>query len=258
MRRLKTKVKKIASQSAGGANGRANLLLAAMPSSESRRLTAKCDKVELSFGDVIHAQGDRIRHVYFPTGGFISLLVDMNQGPSLEVGLIGPEGALGVTLALDVNVTPMRAIVQGAGAALRMETAQFSRELDRSPVLRTAINRYLYVLMSQLAQMTTCTRFHVVEARLARWLLMTRDRANSDDFYLTQEFIASMLGVRRAGVTQAAGLLQKRRLVRYSRGHMSILDGCRLEAVSCPCYAMAKETYTRIMHPRESAAGDAN
>jgi CRP-like cAMP-binding protein len=247
MGRVMTAMKKITGQSERRPIGRANLLLAGLPALDRRRLTSGCEEIELEFGDVLCAQGAGVRHVYFPTGGFISLLVDSPHGPALEVGLVGTEGAVGLTLALGVNVAPVRAFVQGSGSALRMETARFSRELARSAALRRTVNRYLYVLMSQLAQMTPCTRFHLVEARLARWLLMTRDRANSDEFHLTQEFIASMLGVRRAGVTRAASLLQKRGLVRYSRGRMIILDGRRLEGLSCPCYAIANDTYARFM-----------
>jgi CRP-like cAMP-binding protein len=219
-------------------------------------LISGCEEVKLNFGEVLCAQDDRIRHVYFPTGGFISLIVERFHGAGLEVGLVGIEGAVGVTLALAVDVAPMRAFVQGSGSALRMEAARFSRELERSPALRRAVNLYLYVLMSQLAQMSTCTRFHDVQARLARWLLMTRDRANSDGFYLTQEFIASMLAVRRVGVTHAATLLKKRGLVRYSRGWMTILDGRRLEEVACPCYSTAKDTYTRVMRRHTAVAGN--
>ena len=164
------------------------------------------------------------------------------------MGLVGAEGMLGASLLLDVNVAPLRALVQGRSSALRMDAAQFSRQLRRTPVLEQELKRYLYVLMSQLAQMAACTRFHDVEARFARWLLMTRDRAHSDEFYLTQQFMAYMLGVRRVGISQAAATLQKRKLILLRmRGNMTILDGRSLEAVSCGCYASARVMYDRLM-----------
>ena len=224
-----------------------NLLLAAVPDRERRRLLAQCESVDLTFGDVLCEQGDPMRHLYFPTGSFISLISSMDDRPRLEVGLIGVEGMLGVSLALDVAIAPLRAVVQGTGSALRIKTATFCHELSRSPGLTKVLHRYLYVLMSQLAQMAACTRFHMLEARLCRWLLMTRDRAHSDQLYLTQEFLAYMLGVRRAGIVGAASALQKRKLIRYVRGTMIILDGSGLEASSCSCYATARDMHARLM-----------
>lgn len=246
MHRIHAPVRKGVPQVA--ADGRENLLLAALPDKERRRLIARCEPVALTFGEVLCEQGDRIRHVYFPTGSFISLLSSIDERIRLEVGLIGTEGVLGASLMLGVNVAPLRALVQGTGSALRMDAAHFSAELARSTALGRKVDCYLYVLMSQTVQMAVCTRFHVVEARLARWLLMTRDRAHSNEFYLTQEFMAFMLGVRRAGVTCAAGALQKRKLIRYSRGNLTILDTRGLEAASCECYAASKDMYARVMN----------
>jgi CRP-like cAMP-binding protein len=242
-----------------GNPARENLLLASIPPVARRRLIAACESVELRFGMVICEQRARVRYIYFPTGGFISLLARLDGRQGLEVGLVGAEGAVGIAVALGVDIAPVGAVVQGAGSALRIEAKRFVAELGRSPALRRAISRYVYVFLCQLAGMASCARFHLVEARLARWLLMTRDRAASDDFYLTQEFMAYMLGVRRVGVTRAARILRSRRLVSYSRGYINILDVGGLTAAACSCYVTAENTYTHIMKrgrmlPRRAAA----
>jgi len=224
-----------------------NLLLAALTAEDRLRLLGNHSPIDLSFSENLGESGDRVRHVYFPIDSFISLITPGAGRAQLEIGLVGNEGMLGVPLLLGVNVSPLRALVQGAGHAWRIDAAHFVQMIESYPAIRTALNRYLFVFLSQLMQTATCTRFHLVEARLARWLLMTRDRAHSSQFQVTHEFLAYMLGVRRVGVTGAASALQRRKLIRYSRGDMSILDIRGLEHASCPCYALDKKIYSRFL-----------
>jgi CRP-like cAMP-binding protein len=224
-----------------------NLLLAALPRKDRLQLIAGSEEVELGLSDVLFEPGDRITHVHFPTTSLISLLTPADGSIRLEVGLVGDEGMVGTPLALGVTTSPLQAFVQGAGAALRVDAATFRLELERSPALQLLLDRYLFVRMTQLAQAAGCTRFHLVEARLARWLLMTQDRAHSNAFHITHEFLAQVLGVRRVGVTKAATSLQNRRLIRYSRGDIVILDRPGLKAASCPCYRADRETYQRTL-----------
>jgi CRP-like cAMP-binding protein len=224
-----------------------NRLLQSLPSADLGRVMAGCETVQLALAQVLYTPREELLHVYFPTGSFISLIMAIDDADSLEVGRIGDEGMFGIPLSLGVDVSPVRAVVQGAGTALRMEAASFRRALDRSPALQREIDRYVFVQLSQLAQAAACTRFHVVEARLARWLLMTQDRLHMDSFHVTQELLASLLGVRRVGVTKAASSLQRLRLIRYSRGDMTLLDRRGLKEAACGCYKADRDAYDRIL-----------
>ncbi|MDH3286929.1 MAG: Crp/Fnr family transcriptional regulator [Betaproteobacteria bacterium] len=221
----------------------ANSLLAALPRKNYLRLLAGLEPVTLTFGEVLYEPGQSIRHIYFPNDSVVSLLTLVDGHLALEVGLVGREGMVGIPLALGIGVSSVRALVQGSGTAMRMKSERFRKEFRQSPPLQREVHRYTHVLMAQVTQTAACNRFHVVEARLARWLLMTRDRVRSDQFRLTQEFLAHMLGVRRVGVTEAAGALQQRELISYSRGNISILDQRALEAASCQCYRVVKDMH---------------
>jgi CRP-like cAMP-binding protein len=224
-----------------------NRLIAQLPRRDRVSLLAACEPVPLELGSVLCEPGKPTRHVYFPDEGFISLVTAIEGEPALEVGMVGREGMLGAQLVLGVGAAPLYALVQGAGTAQRMQAAPFRRELLRSQALQRMLNRYLYVLMAQLATAAGCTRFHGVEPRLARWLLMSQDRAHSDRFHLTHEFLAYMLGVRRVGITGAASDLQRRGLVHYRRGDITVLDRAGLEAAACSCYAADQDGYKRML-----------
>ena len=224
-----------------------NRLLAALPCADRQRMLAGCETVELVFAERLTEPGELIGYVYFPTESYISLVKPTRNGASLEVGLVGNEGMLGTSLLLGMAVSPLLALVQGEGASLRMHAQQFCDELSLSAPLQTLLKRYVYVVMGQLAQTAACTRFHVVEARLARWLLMTQDRAHKNHIHATHEFLAYMLGVRRVGVTKAASSLQKQRLISYSRGNIAILDRTGLETAACSCYQADKTSYAQVM-----------
>ncbi len=224
-----------------------NRLLNTLSSSNQRQLRAACREVELLMGDVLYEPQQRIRHVYFPLDCFISQLVPVDPHANLELALIGHEGMLGTPLLLDVRTPTMEALVQGPGTALQMSAATFRRELERLPAWRKQLNRYVFVLQGQLAITAACISFHSIDLRLARWLLMTHDRADFRDFHLTHKFLAQMLGVRRVGITNAAGRLQQRKILAYSRGEIQILDRTRLEKASCSCYQASKALYDRTL-----------
>lgn len=224
-----------------------NRILDMLPSSERKRILSACEVTQASFGSVLCESGDRYKQVYFPVTGIISLLASFRDHPPLEMGLVGNEGMLGATLALGVPNAPLQAVVQGAGSLLRLPAVRLRRELRECPVLLSKLHRYLYVRMTQLSQLAACTHFHAIEPRLARWLLMTHDRAFADHFHLTHEYLAAMLGVRRSGVTIAAGALQSRELISYSRGEIRILDRTGLESASCECYGILIKDYEQTM-----------
>ena len=219
-----------------------NLLLAALPRKSYAELLPGLTPVELAFGHVLYEPGQMIDQVYFPGDSMVSLLTLVEDHLALEVGLVGFEGMVGSPLVLGVDRSPVRALVQGSGSAMRMSAASFRSALRRSPPLQRVLLRYVHALMSQVTQTAACNRFHLVEARLARWLLMTRDRMRSDSFRLTQDFLSHMLGVRRVGVTEAAGALQRRKLIEYSRGVIGILNGRGLEAAACSCYRIVSRS----------------
>ena len=221
----------------------ANSLLAALPRADYQLLLSRLEPITLTFGEVLYHHGEPIQHVYFPTDSLVSLLALAEGHQALEVGLVGREGMLGIPLALGVCNSPMRALVQGSGAALRMTTAHFRKEFRHNAPLQREVLRYTYELMVQMTQTAACNRFHRVEARLARWLLMTRDRVQSNQFHLTQDLLGNMLGVRRVGVTKAASALRLRHLINYNRGEISILDGPGLEATACQCYQIVKDMH---------------
>jgi len=232
-----------------------NQLLAALPHKERQRFVSGCEVVDLAYGEILSEPGGTVRQVYFPIQALISLLAPINNHASLEVGLVGDEGMLGASLFLGVDTWPLHAVVQGAGTSLRMDATRFRHELEAGGALQRILKRYLYVVIGQLAQTAACTHYHRLEARLARWLLMTGDRSHSEAFHVTHEFLAAMLGVRRVGVTKAASSLQARKLIAYRRGNVTILDRIGLEAASCTCYAADKSSYARTMARHQHCAG---
>jgi CRP-like cAMP-binding protein len=234
-----------------------NQLVAALPAPVRQQFIKGCELVTLDFADILCESGEEIIYVYFPVDSFISLVTRLDDGSRLEVGIVGDEGMLGMSLILGVKISSEHAVVQGAGSALRMRAGTFSKLCKDNLLLRQAMNRYVYVLIKQLAMTAACTHYHVVESRLARWLLLTRDRAHSDQFRLTHEFLAFMLGVRRVGITEAAKGLYEQGLITYSRGDITILDGKGLENASCRCYRQGNAMYDRSagVRPKKSRHG---
>ncbi len=224
-----------------------NHLIELLPRENRRRLTLICESVHLELSEVLCEVGERTRYVYFPVDATISLITQVDGKPVLEVGMVGREGMVGAQLVLGVATTPLHALVQGSGKAWRIPAAPFRRELARSSELQNCLNRYLYVMMTQLAVSAGCLRFHLIGPRLARWLLMTQDRARANSFDVTHEFLAYMLGVRRVGITSAAGALQREGLIQYTRGKLTVTDRKGLVAAACGCYTSGQKTYAELL-----------
>jgi CRP-like cAMP-binding protein len=222
-----------------------NQLLAALPRTEYKRLIPHLESVPLPFMDVLHESGEPIKHVYFPNDGLISLLVVMGDETHREVGLIGNEGMLGISVALGMKTAPNRALIQMPGSAMRMKAQALRAELKQGGALQSLLRRYTHALFTQVSQSAACVSAHALDRRLSRWMLMTHDRAPGDVFEMKHEFMAMMLGVTRSVVTIAAGRLQNKKVIRYTRGRVTILDRRGLEAIACECYGVVKEEYAR-------------
>lgn len=230
-----------------------NHLIDRLSRSDRNRLLKTCETVKLAFGQVLCEPREAFSHAFFPLTGFISLVTTLPDHQPLEMGLIGNEGMLGATLILGLEAAPLRAVVHGPGTALRLRTSQLRQHFRTSPSFLKMLHRYQYVLMAQLSTSAACVHFHAVEVRLARRLLMAHDRVRSDHFHLTHEYLADTLGVRRSGVTVAAGVLQRKLLIRYTRGEISILDRAGLEEACCECYSATIRDYARILPGKLSA-----
>jgi CRP-like cAMP-binding protein len=222
-----------------------NDLIERLPRRARMRLLAVCQPVQLVLGEELCKRGEPVRDVYFPTQGFVSLVAQVDQHSSLGVAMVGREGMVGASLALGVQRVPLRALVQGTGTAWRVRGPAFRSELQGSSALRSSLGRHLYALIGQIAVSAACLRFHLILPRLARWLLMSQDRARADSFHVTHEFLAHTLGVRRVGVTTAAVALQRRGLIDYHRGELTVLDRAGLEAAACTCYAASADLDAR-------------
>ena len=224
-----------------------NHLIELLARKDRLHLLGLCEPAPLVLGAVLCEPARPTRHVFFPIDGFISLVAPLDAKPGLEVGMVGREGMVGAQLALGVMTMPLHALVQGSGTAWRIGAKDFRGELARSAGLQRVMNRYLYVLMAQLATSAVCVRFHQIGPRLARWLLMSQDRAHADSFAVTHEFLAYMLGVRRVGITAAAGALQRSGLIKYHRGDITVLDRSGLEAAACDCYGADRQAYDSVL-----------
>ncbi len=218
-----------------------NRLLAALPPKEYQRLLPELEHVVLDFGKILYEPGDTVRHVYFPNDSIISLLSTVAKRSTLEVGIVGNDGMAGISVFMGVDISRTRALVQGPGTAARMKSAALRKESRQQGMLSQLLQRYSHSLLTQISQSAACNRFHNVDARLARWLLMTHDRVRSDEFRMTQQFMSDMVGVRREGINKSVGVLQRSKLISSSRNSITILNRRRLESVSCVCYGIIRD-----------------
>jgi len=223
-----------------------NLLIQQLPKATRKRLLDQCEPFELVLSAELSVRGQPLSHAYFPQSGFISLVIDVDKYPALEVGMVGRESMLGSELVLGLAKTPWRALVQGAGQSWRIDAKVLRQECIASPTLRQVMQTSLLVRLHQQTLASACERFHMIGPRLARWLLMSQDRAQADSFHVTQEFMALMLGVRRVGVTVAAGEFQQGGMIKYHRGLLKVLDRPALEAQACSCYAADRLLYAEL------------
>ena len=224
-----------------------NHILAALPGEEYERLLPHLSHVSLSLGEVVYEAGGRLNHIYFPTTSIVSLLYTMENGSSAEMGLTGNDGVVGIALFMGGDTMPNRAVVQSAGDAIRMKAKVLQQEFTRGGQFQHLLLRYTQALITQISQTAVCNRLHSIEQQLCRWLLLSHDRVEGDELIMTQELIADMLGVRREGVTVAAGRLQDIGAISYVRGHIKILDRKRLEATACECYKVVKSEFDRLL-----------
>ena len=231
-------------------NASENLLIAQLPRTERDHLLGLCESFDLVLSAELSERGRPLSHAYFPRDGFLSLVIDVDDYPALEVGMVGREGVLGSELVLGLAKTPWRAVVQGAGHSWRLPAPALRKAITTLPVLQRVLQASLLVRLHQQTLAAACERFHMIGPRLARWLLMSQDRAQADHFHVTQEFIALMLGVRRVGVTEAAGDLQRAGLIAYQRGDMQVLDRAGLLAEACSCYAADRRLLAELSDTR--------
>jgi CRP-like cAMP-binding protein len=228
---------------------RQNRLLAALAEAELARWLPHLEVVDMPLGKVLYESGSRLSHVYFPTTSIISLLYVMEDGASAEIAVVGNEGIVGISLFMGGESTPSRALVQSAGQGYRLKADLMLQEFNRAGAVMHLLLRYTQALITQMAQTAVCNRHHSLDQQLCRWLLLSLDRLHSTELVMTQELIANMLGVRREGVTEAARNLQQAGLIRYQRGHITVLDRERLERRTCECYAVVKREYDRLLPP---------